>query len=286
MDPHKKDEAEPALLLVDNGSLRAESTLALRGVADRLTSRLGRLVSPVSLLHSSKVPPERLDGVPAETFIPAIRRRLHAGRRRFRVAPFFFGPSRALSEFIPGKIAELKSENPAWRDLEVQIADPLFTFADPGDDRIARALVDRVDSTIARGGLERPAVVLVDHGSPIEPVTKVRNHVGNQVQRLLGDRISAFSVASMERRPGPEYDFNEPLLEKVLRAPGFRRGPVVIALLFLSPGRHAGEDGDIAEICSQAEHDSGSLITHRTAPLGDHPMIEEILAERAAVGRG
>jgi hypothetical protein len=56
----------------------------------------------------------------------------------------------------------------------------------------------------------------------------------------------------MERRKGTEYDFNAPLLEDLLGSQGFDRD-VVVALLFSSPGRHAGEGGDIAEICKQSE---------------------------------
>ncbi|MGE9295419.1 MAG: sirohydrochlorin chelatase [Puniceicoccales bacterium] len=283
MPTNKKEAPEPALFLVDNGSLRADSTFALRLTADRLTARLGRLVAPVSLLHSSKVPPAQLDGLPAETFIPALKRRLHAGQRRFRVLPFFFGPSRALTEYIPDKVAELKKQNPAWANLDIDIAPPLHDLDSPGDNRLARALVERVDSTIARHQLDQPAVILVDHGSPAPAVTEVRNQIGTQLKRLLGGRCRAFSVASMERREGSEYDFNEPLLERVLREPDFARGPVVVALLFLSPGRHAGEGGDIAEICTAAQHDCPTLRTYRTTTLGNHSLLDDILAERADV---
>ncbi|GHC03325.1 hypothetical protein GCM10007047_19870 [Cerasicoccus arenae] len=272
---------ELSLLLVDNGSLRPNATLTLRRVAENLTSRLGRLVEPVSVLHSSKVPPALLDEMPAETLVPALRRRLHAGQRHFRLLPFFFGPSRALTDYIPGKITVLRAENPDWRDLNVEIAAPLFDLANP-DDRLARALAERVDSVIARRQLHQPAVALVDHGSPEPAVNQVRNAVGEQLRGLLGGRVSVISVASMERREGAEYDFNEPLLERLLRQPDLT-GPVIVALMFLSAGRHAGDGGDIAEICAKAESNANGLACHRTETLGEHPLIEEILAERAMV---
>jgi len=282
MNPIKKERPQPSLFLVDNGSLRAEATLSLRRVADRLTSRLGRLVSPVSLLHSSKVPPDSIGGYPAETFIPAVRRRLHGGQRRFLALPFFFGPSRALTEYIPDKVAALRTQDPAWADLEVEVARPLVDLeSQPDDDRIARALVDRIELTITRQGFRRPGVILVDHGSPIEPVTAVRNQVGKQLRRLLGERCHPFSVASMERREGPQYDFNEPLLETVLRRADYVGGEVIVAPLFLSAGRHAGEGGDIAQICLAAEKESPALTVARTETLADHPLIEDILTERA-----
>ena len=72
----------------------------------------------------------------------------------------------------------------------------------------------------------------------------------------------------MERRPGPAYAFADPLLENALRdrfdtfaaakatAPDTEERShllVVVALLFLSPGRHAGPGGDIATILEDAK---------------------------------
>ncbi|WP_269540650.1 sirohydrochlorin chelatase [Cerasicoccus fimbriatus] len=275
----KKPAPEPALLLVDNGSLRADATLALRRTAGNLTERLGRLVSPVSVLHSSKVPPEQLDSIPAETFLPALRRRLNAGQRHFRVLPYFIGPSRALTEYLPERIEKLRQENPDWADFEVEFAPPLFAPSE-NDDRIARALAERVDREIARRQLKQPGVILVDHGSPEPKVTEARNAIGDQLRKQLGQRCRSLTVASMERRDGPEYDFNEPLLERALREVDIS-SPVVVALLFLGPGRHAGEGGDIAQICTGAEHGLPGLRCFRTDTLGGHPLIEEILAERS-----
>ena len=85
----------------------------------------------------------------------------------------------------------------------------------------------------------------------------------------------------MERRPEPAYDFNEPLLQNLLvDETVFPAGEVVVAQLFLSPGRHAGADGDVAQICREAEEERPGLKTFLTNPLGDHPLVLEILKER------
>ncbi len=60
------------IFLFDNGSFRAESTRSLRRLAARLTSRLGRPVHAVSLLHSTRVPAEELDGERAALLEPAL----------------------------------------------------------------------------------------------------------------------------------------------------------------------------------------------------------------------
>ena len=52
----------------------------------------------------------------------------------------------------------------------------------------------------------------------------------------------------MERRDGKQYEFNEPLLENILGSGNFIKN-VILAMLFISPGRHAGKDGDIDQIC-------------------------------------
>ena len=51
-------------------------------------------------------------------------------------------------------------------------------------------------------------------------------------------------------------------------------------MLFLSPGRHAGEGGDIAEICDQAMARSAGLRVTSTRLVGEHDGIVDILATR------
>ena len=83
----------------------------------------------------------------------------------------------------------------------------------------------------------------------------------------------------MERREGTEYDFNDPLLETLLeqkKASG--SSCVILAQLFLAPGRHAGPNGDISEIC--APFIKKGMEISRTPTLGNHRLILEILAER------
>jgi sirohydrochlorin ferrochelatase len=50
-------------------------------------------------------------------------------------------------------------------------------------------------------------------------------------------------------------------------------------MLFLSPGRHAGEGGDIARICAAASQRLGRRITP-TRLVGEHPDIVAILESR------
>jgi sirohydrochlorin ferrochelatase len=82
----------------------------------------------------------------------------------------------------------------------------------------------------------------------------------------------------MESPDGPEFDFNRPLLAEALLAPGFDSGDVVIAPLFLSPGRHAGPGGDLARIAREAEARSAGLRCHFTGLVGTHPLATRHLA--------
>ena len=68
-------------LLVDNGSLEPAATLKLRALARALSARIGAEVAPVSLLHASAVPPDKIEGVPAEILEPALARRAEEGAR-------------------------------------------------------------------------------------------------------------------------------------------------------------------------------------------------------------
>jgi sirohydrochlorin ferrochelatase len=261
--------------LLDNGSLQPAATLRLRDLAKELAGRINVPVSPVSLLHSSGVPPEQLGGVAAEIFEPAVLRRLASGLNEFVVVPLFFGPSGALTDYLPARVAHLRKAHP---ELKVRVALPLFQA---GDDRLARILADKVqESAAAIGGKSLVRVALVDHGSPARAVTEVRNQLAAQLGEKLG---AGFKVAasSMERRKGAEYDFCEPLLAGLLRQPDWNSGTMIVAMQFLLPGRHAGPEGDVAKICREAEVASGgALRTHLTGLVGEHPLLVEILADR------
>lgn len=265
----------PVCFLVDNGSIRASSTLNLRKIADDLAGRTGQPIFPVSLLHSSGVDPAELGGEPAEMLEPGLRRRAAAGEEDFVVLPLFFGPGLALTRYLPKRITTLREKHP---NLKVKVAPCLFDPAEGTDLRLARIMKSGVEEVLSPG--ERAPVVLVDHGSPTPEVTYVRNFVAGQLGALLQGRASRLIAASMERRPGEQYRFCEPLLEDVLSREGFNRGQVVISMMFLSPGRHAGKEGDVSAICRRAEEANPGLRAKMTALVGDHPDLIEILADR------
>ncbi len=264
--------------LMDNGSLQPEAVMRLREIASLLSDRVGRRVEPVSLLHSSAIAAGRIGGTPAEILEPAIRRRSREGAGRFEIIPLFFGPSAALTDYIPERVATLARDFPG---LEVRIAKPVV---DPreSDTRIARALADRARETIARAALDRPAVILVDHGSPRREVAEARDHVARQLRDALGEAVASVSAASMERRPGDAYVFNEPLLERALAGAVARPAPgdIVVSLMFFSPGRHAGAGGDIERICRSAGTGVSGKRIHLTGALGSHPLLIDVLADR------
>jgi hypothetical protein len=152
------------------------------------------------------------------------------------------------------------------------------------------------------------AVAVCDHGSPTRAVSLVRDHVASQVAAMLmpapaqetgptdpstapasvtlpnGVNVSRVSACSMERREGSQYDFCEPILERLLRTPGWDEGRVIVAMLFISPGKHAGEGGDVAGMIEEATKDAQaqgrSLHAVMTPLLGAHPLFDEVLADR------
>ncbi len=266
----------PCVLLMDNGSLRPAAIRKLCSLAAALGRRLGRKVEPVSLLHSSAVPASKLNGRKAEILEPAILSRAKAGVREFVIVPLFFGRSRALTEYIPERLAEW---NKTYPDLRVRLAAPLAAV---GDDRLARLLEAQVRAKLTPAFLrgEKVQVAVVDHGSPAKAVTQVRNRLAAQLRRRLGRSVARVAASSMERRPGAAYAFNEPLLENLLATRPWNSGPVIVAQLFLLPGRHAGPAGDIAAICRRAREKNPRLRTVRTKLLGDHSGLIEILADR------
>ncbi|RCV86221.1 sirohydrochlorin chelatase [Billgrantia montanilacus] len=263
------------ILLVDNGSLRPQATLNLRRLAHALSQATGEAVEATSLLHSYKIPSEKLDGHKAVTLGPLAERLAAQGVTELLILPFFFGPSQALTHYLPERLAEVQASYP---QLGVKVALPLVDSQAPVDLRLVRLLADNVRERMA--GLSQPKVVLVDHGSPIPEVTAVRNYLAGQLSVLLADEASSVTFASMERRDGEAYRFNEPLLVDLLASPAMAHGDVILSMLFLSPGRHAGEGGDIAEICAEAMAQAPGLNVTITRLVGENDAIVDILATR------
>lgn len=264
-----------AIFLVDNGSLRPQATLNLRRVAAVLSQQTGETVQAASLLHSNKIPADQLGGTSALTLGPAAERSAAQGATEIIVVPFFFGPSKALTGYLPERMAALQAKFPG---VSVRVAQSLVDELGGNDLRLARLLADNVRERLTG---QRTCVALVDHGSPIPDVTAVRNRLAGQLSVLLAEEdVACVAAASMERREGDEYRFNEPLLEHLLDKPEFNAGTVVLAMLFLSPGRHAGEGGDIAEICRAAEKRHPALEVVTTKLVGEHAGVVDILYSR------
>jgi sirohydrochlorin ferrochelatase len=270
-----KTSRKPVCLLFDNGSLHAASTRNLRRIADWLRARLeGVEVRAVSLLHSGTIAAAELGGERAELLEPALATALARGENDFVLLPLFFGPSAAVTGYVPERLQALRKKFP---DLRAHVARWLVDVDAAGDTRIADILAGGVRRAVAGAGWSRAKVVLVDHGSPQRSVAAVRDFLGGQLRQLLGAEVA---VASMERRPGPEFAFTEPLLADLLGHENFCRGEVVVALQFLSPGRHAGPGGNIAEICAGAMRAQPGLQIVTTGLVGENERLADVLAER------
>lgn len=294
------------IILTDNGSLAPAATLALRALAKDFSARIGEPVHPVSLLHSASIAPELLDGEPAEILEPFLERRLAAGETAFKIIPLFFGPSLALTDYLPKRLAALTEKYP---QLDATLAPCLCD--DLGGETLVAAIVEKQVRALlpgsadtvppasekqtdgepaggrrsreSSGGSRVPAVILVDHGSPVAAVASVRDRLADMLRIRLGGTVSGVLAASMERREGDAYAFNEPLLATALRTPGFDSGEVIVAMLFLLPGRHAGPGGDVARICADAEAANPALRTRMTGLVGSDFELSNLLRRRAGV---
>lgn len=267
------------IILMDNGSLEPSATFALRALAARMSEKLGLVVAPVSLLHSSKISAARLDGIPAETLEGFLRKLPADTESEVRIVPLFFGPSFALCDYLPTRLVSIGRHHPR---LSVTVA-PCLCGDTFGEEVVVGMLERSVRERLEPAGRPLP-VVLVDHGTPSPAVTAVRDRLAMSLGDRLGDLVSGVLAASMERRDGDEFAFNDPLLESALRMPGYDRGEVIVALQFLFPGRHAGPGGDIARICAKAEAEAPGLICRMTRPLGEDEALVELLVRRAQEG--
>lgn len=260
--------AATRILLVDNGSLRPEATLELRRLSAEVAQLLGQPVHPVSVLHSHKIDPALLDGQPAVIFEQAVQLAKTDGIDELLVLPLFIGPSRAITEYLPQVFADAQ---PGAMKLTIR---PTLYGEDGAE--LLDILADQILHT--PGDADKDTILLCDHGSPIIEVTRVRDALARDLSAEMDIPPSRLIACSMERREGPEYAFNEPLLATALqRAPG----DVIILMLFLLPGRHAGPDGDVATIAKEHAKPGGQV---RMSPLlAKHPSMSQLIAKRSGL---
>lgn len=259
--------------LVDNGSLRPESILYMRKVAKKVESATGKAVGSYGLMHSHKIDADKVEGEPAGSMESFFASDISFQKQSLAILPMFLGPSLAITDWLTEKLRQWQQSNQMRKYSVAQC------LHQKKDDRISSALCELVMDAILKNSMSEPNVVLVDHGTPILQVNEVREEIGSQLQAKLNGFISGFSTACMERRQGAVYDFNDPLLEnhlKLLHEMGEKE--VILAQLFLTPGRHAGPNGDLAKICKPFE--DGGMQIFRTSTLGAHRFLVEILIER------
>jgi hypothetical protein len=245
------------IALIDNGSLEPAALANLRAVAAALSMRSGVTVHAVSWKHSDRIPVPSDMGKPW-TLAPFIREQFARGEREFLFVPFFISPQGAIGSALRQDLEKLQRE--------VGQFEFTFTAGLAARGIIPAIVADRIRSTIRAHGLRQPPVIVVDHGGPSPSSATLRDLLAHQIRDTLGDEIGPLSAASMEGA-------HPPLLANALRGPHFAQRDTVVAPLFLSPGRHAGAAGDIAQICAASD---GRC--HITDLVGTHPFAVDALA--------
>ena len=264
------------ILLVDNGSSKAEATIQLRQLAKKLSDKTGRLIHPVSLQHANKIAAEKIHNIPARVYPEFMAEKLAEGEEEFILLPLFFGNSKALTSFIPEQNALLKQK---FGDFSVQVAEVIYPLPE-GEPQLAEIIHEHITQTATQHKLPLTNIALVDHGSPVPRVTEVRKHLAKTVQQKLADRAT-LEQAVMERREGSEYNFNGDLLKTWLlqKAESGESSAIVILMFFLA-GRHAGEGGDIVEICEEIKKQYPNFKIAISPLISDHENLISILHSR------
>jgi sirohydrochlorin ferrochelatase len=258
------------IALIDNGSLEPAAHESLRAAALAIGERTGVAVEAVSWKHSDRIAASSLKGGAARVLAAWVCSQVASGEREFLFIPFFVSPQGAIGSALRMDLEALQAEAGRF--------DFSFTDSLSGGDALAAIVADLVREAARANGLRRPAVIVVDHGGPSRNSSVVRDRVADAVRAELGGSFGRLSPASMESPQGPEFDFNRPLLCDALGSREVVSGDVVIAPLFLSPGRHAGPGGDLERIARAAEDRSPGLRCHFTKLVGSHPLAVETLA--------
>jgi sirohydrochlorin ferrochelatase len=244
--------------LIDNGSLEAAAHRNLRAVAQAVSAQTNVHVRAVSWKHSDRIASDNLDDTPAWTLTPFIRSLVALGQREFVFVPFFISAQGAIGSALRRDLETLRQEAD---DFEYTFTDGLAAGG-----VVPAIVVDRIRSAIAQHRLSSPPVVIVDHGGPSPASATLRDQLTQEIRTMLRREVGPVAAASMEGIHGP-------LLAEQLGQPEFNQGDVIVAPLFLSPGRHAGPGGDLAQICAAA-----SSRCHLTELVGTHPLAVSALA--------
>jgi len=251
--------------LIDNGSLAPAAHATLRAVAAALTDRVGIKVHSVSWQHSDRLP--RHPAAPPAWVLPDFVRAMVAlGQREFVFVPFFLSAAGAIGTALRRDL-ELLQTQLGWDAFEFT-----FTAGLAAHGAIAPIVADRIRARIGQLRLRHPpAVIVVDHGGPSPESARLRDTEAARLRRALGSEIGPLTAASLE---GADYPHNRPLFAEVLRTPPFAQGDVIVAPLFLAPGRHAGPAGDLVRIARDAERrlETTELRCHFADLVGTHPL--------------
>lgn len=254
--------------LIDNGSLQPAAHRQLRRLAAALGIRSGIRVDPVSWKYSDNIPPAALEDRPAWTLPPWLHAQYAAGERQFVFVPFFVSPQGAIGSRLRCDVERLQRK---LGPCEIVFTPGL------GDARaLASIVAARVRATIDTERLRGPAVVVVDHGGPSAASGALRDEIAAAVRSDLGRNVRAVIAASLG---GGRRRHNRPAFADTFKLRACDHGDVVIAPLFLAPGRHAGPDGDLVRIANAAVKRQPGLTCHFTEPLGTHSLIVDLLAD-------
>ena len=306
-------------LLIDNGSLRPASVISLRTMAAELQQRIHDRIPVIaaSARISNRITKDEIEKAystldhhnwsmlhhPIEQPLiveTAIQRYYEQGYTHYLIIPAFLGPSETITEYIPQIFKKfLSNSSKNYASLTYIIGKPLVNIPniekpitqidEHTDTRIARILIDHINQVWKNKTYQNPSIAICDHGSPSLEVSQVRNYITNQVQ-LLAPKVfptvpRSITACSMERRPEKIYDFNEPLLETLLTTnTNYSSGEIIVSLLFISPGKHAGSNGDIENIIQNSIKENktkGYSMDITMSPLlNSHPLLMDILVER------
>ena len=172
----------------------------------------GHNIRPLGLMHSHKVASADLHDEPADSMQNFLLSDGADQVTEIRALSFFLGPSLAITDWLPENLQAWKDREPEVR--QYRILDPLFS---PGTTGLPVRWWNYAGSKSKVPGLSIPRWRWWITEPPLPEVNQVREDVGDQMRKLLGTEIGPFSTCAMERRPDPQYDFNNPLLEDLLQ---------------------------------------------------------------------
>ncbi|CEG37110.1 with nad-binding rossmann-fold domain [Plasmopara halstedii] len=274
------DSIPRMIVLINTGSLRAESYANMRHISFQLSRALRQLVVPCGFGLSDQVNTREHNGLRAKTLEMVVAEHLALHNNcasEIIVLPLFLGPSVIMRDYMPNIFDKVWAARPS-ASLSVRVGDCLVKSCD--DTRVAEMLLERSSQVVNFTTVKENVTILVVYPDTLSREASGEiDMVAQQLRRLLktNQHIKLAGSACIESQKGASHDSSDPPLAEALEYYSVSEGIVVFAKSFFSDDCIEKNIEEIIQ-CVRAGHPDLDLRVAEA--LGPNELLSSILSDR------